>query len=77
MAIIVAIIVAKCLFHFATILIFIINLYKALIFTQGENDVAGPGEYVVSSAGIPFNIKGNTNILRVDKTDQICYNNVK
>ncbi|MDD6764765.1 MAG: pyruvate kinase [Lentihominibacter sp.] len=29
--------------------------------------IAETGDYVISSAGIPFNIKGNTNILRVDK----------
>ncbi|MDO4834401.1 MAG: pyruvate kinase [Bacillota bacterium] len=34
-----------------------------------EYGLAEPGEYVVSSAGIPFNIKGNTNILRVDKIE--------
>lgn len=32
-----------------------------------ELGIAESGEYVVTSAGIPFNIKGNTNILRVDK----------
>ena len=29
--------------------------------------IAETGDYVIASAGIPFNIKGNTNILRVDK----------
>ncbi|MCQ2546590.1 MAG: pyruvate kinase [Clostridia bacterium] len=32
-----------------------------------ELGIAGPGEYVVTSAGIPFNIRGNTNILRVEE----------
>lgn len=44
-------------------------LYDATIRKIRELGIADSGEYVVSSAGIPFNIKGNTNILRVDKID--------
>lgn len=42
-------------------------LHDTMIKCIKDLGLADAGEYVVSSAGIPFNIRGNTNILRVDK----------
>ncbi len=45
------------------------TLHDATMKKIKEYGIARAGEYVVSSAGIPFNIKGNTNTLRVDKIE--------
>lgn len=42
-------------------------LHEAAMGAIRKMGIAEKGEWVISSAGIPFNIKGNTNILRVDK----------
>lgn len=44
-------------------------LHRTTMVKVKEYDIAEAGEYVISSAGIPFNTRGNTNIIRVDKVD--------
>lgn len=45
------------------------KLYETTMKNIKETGALKTGDYVVCSAGIPFNIKGNTNILRVDKIE--------